>query len=69
MKTASVRRRAGGLDHLPPGDACERTILEALRRLLGDGRRGRNITKLEMPFVRPPANRGKAEPARSRRRT
>ena len=42
---------------LPPSERYERTILDELRQLIGSERRGQNISKFEMLYVRPPAPR------------
>ncbi len=45
------------LEKLPQDEAYEREILEEIRRLIGDGRRKRNISKFEVLYVPAPAAR------------
>jgi len=45
------------IEELPADDEYERRILVELRRLIGASRRGRNIRKFEMLYVRPPEAR------------
>jgi hypothetical protein len=52
------------LENLPRSQHYERKILDELRQLIGSERRGQNISKFEMLYVRPPAPRRRRAAAR-----
>jgi hypothetical protein len=47
------------IESLPASESYERTILNALRKVIGTSRRSRNIRKFEMLYVSPTAERGR----------
>jgi hypothetical protein len=46
------------IESLPASESYERTILTTLRKLIGTSRRSRDISKFEMLYVSPTAERG-----------
>jgi hypothetical protein len=46
------------IESLPAGESYERKILTTLRKLIGNSRRSRNISKFEMLYLNPIAERG-----------
>ena len=52
------------IERLPADETYERGILTALRKLIGSGRRSKNLSKFEMLYVDPAAKRRKRRSSR-----